>query len=188
VSRFCRPASFGLVIIAQSRGVESLVPTGIHTLTWTAAGWLLWEPPEKKKVAFGVDEPNSSEPTKGLKEGVFQMWGEGCICREEEDGWREGWGKWLVCISVLCVCFLASLWIVKGGMRCTLVVCTIKSGYEWQVLFSSVQFNSHSLFSLIGARTLKMPVPYPPPSVGAYTLTPSHQPLVICHKCTDHLP
>ena len=30
--------------------------------------------PEKKKiVAFGVDEPNSSEPAKGLKEGVFQV-------------------------------------------------------------------------------------------------------------------
>ena len=24
-------------------------------------------------VAFGVDEPNSSEPSKGLKEGVFQV-------------------------------------------------------------------------------------------------------------------
>jgi len=24
-------------------------------------------------VAFGVDEPNSSEPVKGLKEGVFQV-------------------------------------------------------------------------------------------------------------------
>jgi len=24
-------------------------------------------------VAFGVDEPNSSEPAKGLKEGVFQV-------------------------------------------------------------------------------------------------------------------
>jgi len=30
--------------------------------------------PEKKNlVAFGVDEPNSSEPAKGLKEGVFQV-------------------------------------------------------------------------------------------------------------------
>jgi len=34
-------------------------------------------PPKKKLVAFGADEPNSSERTKGLKEGVFQMWGEG---------------------------------------------------------------------------------------------------------------
>ena len=40
---------------------------------------------KKKLVAFGADdsEPNSSEPTKGLKEGVFQMWGEGCVCGEE---------------------------------------------------------------------------------------------------------
>jgi len=32
--------------------------------------------PEKGKkrfVAIGVDEPNSSEPAKGLKEGVFQV-------------------------------------------------------------------------------------------------------------------
>jgi len=27
---------------------------------------------------------DSGEPTKGLKEGVFQMWGEGCVCGEEE--------------------------------------------------------------------------------------------------------
>ena len=41
-------------------------------------------PPEKKLVAFGADEPNSSERTKEVKEGVFQMWGEGCVCRKEE--------------------------------------------------------------------------------------------------------
>ena len=35
---------------------------------------------------------------------------------------------------------------------------------------SWVQFNSHLFLSPIGARTLEMPVPYPPPSVGAYTL------------------
>ena len=43
-------------------------------------------PPKNKLVAFGVDEPDSSEPPKGLKEGVFQMSGEGCVCGEEEDG------------------------------------------------------------------------------------------------------
>jgi len=32
------PCSFGLAVIALSRGVESPVPTGVHTLTWTAAG------------------------------------------------------------------------------------------------------------------------------------------------------
>ena len=57
---------------------------------------------------------------------------------------------------MLCVCFLASVWIVKGGMRCTLVDCTIKSGCEWQVLlnffcliqFSSVQFSFNLIFSV----------------------------------------
>jgi len=29
--------------------------------------------PRKKLVAFGADEPDSSEPAKELKEGVFQM-------------------------------------------------------------------------------------------------------------------
>ena len=43
---------------------------------------------------FGADEPDSSEPAKGLKEGVFQMWGKGCVGGEEEDGCREGGGKW----------------------------------------------------------------------------------------------
>jgi len=51
----------------------------------------------------------------------------------------------------------------------------------------SVQFNSHLFLSPIGARTLKMPVNYPPPSVGAYTRAPSHQPLVFGRKGTDHL-
>jgi len=31
------------------------------------------EKPPKKMVAFGADEPNSSEPAKALKEGVCQM-------------------------------------------------------------------------------------------------------------------
>ena len=35
--------------------------------------------------------------------------------------------------------------------------------------FSSVK--SNWFFSTIGARTLKMPVPYPPPNVGGYTWT-----------------
>jgi len=52
----------------------------------------------------------------------------------------------------------------------------------------SVQFNSHLFLSPIRARTLKMPVPYPPPNVGAYTRTPSHQPLVFGRKGIDHLP
>jgi len=50
-------------------------------------------PPKKKLVAFGADEPDSSEPAKGLKEGVFQMWGEGCVCGEEEDGSERAEGK-----------------------------------------------------------------------------------------------
>jgi len=43
--------------------------------------------------------------------------------------------------------------------------------------FSSVQ--SHLFLSPIGARTLNMPVPYSPPSVGVYTRTPSHN-----HPCS----
>jgi len=70
-------------------------------------GWIIVVRNPRKLVAFGADEPNLSEPTKGLKEEVCQMWGEGCVCGGEEDGWREGGGKWLVCTSVLCVCVLA---------------------------------------------------------------------------------
>jgi len=73
VSRLCRPASFGLGIIAPSRAVESPVPTGVHTLAWTAADECCENPQKKNLVAFGVDEPNSSEPAKGLEEGVFQV-------------------------------------------------------------------------------------------------------------------
>ena len=71
MSRLYRPASVGLAIIAPSRGVESLVPTGVHTLAWTAADECCENPRKKKNVivAIGVDEPNSSEPAKGLKEG-----------------------------------------------------------------------------------------------------------------------
>ena len=35
---------------------------------------------------------------------------------------------------------------------------------------------------------VKMPVPYSPPNVGAYTRTPSHQPLLFGRKGIDHLP
>jgi len=73
VSRLYRPTSIGLDIIGPSRGVESPVPTGVHTLAWTAADECCENPRKIKLVAFGVDEPNSSEPVKGLKEGVFQV-------------------------------------------------------------------------------------------------------------------
>ena len=53
-------------------------------------------------------------------------------------------------------------------------------------VFSSVQ--SHLFSGPIGARTLKMPVPFPPPNVGVYTRTPSHQPLVFGRRGIDHLP
>ena len=86
-------------------------------------------PRTKKVVAFGADEPDSSEPAKGLKEGVFQMWDKGCVCGEEEDGCREDGGKWLFCTSVLRIRFRVSVLIVKSGMKCTLVVCSIQSGY-----------------------------------------------------------
>ena len=74
MSRLCRPANIGLVIIAPSGGVESPVPTSVHTLAWTAADECCENPRGKKKlVALGVDEPSSSEPAKRLKEGVFQV-------------------------------------------------------------------------------------------------------------------
>jgi len=68
---------------------------------------------KKTLVAFGADETSFSETTKGLKRGYFR-----CKARsiggEEEHGWRKNGGRWLVCISVLCVCFLVSVLIVKG--------------------------------------------------------------------------
>jgi len=73
VSRLCRPASFGLAIIAPSQGVENPVQTGVHTLAWTATNECCENPRKKNLVAFGVDEPISSEPVKGLKEEVFQV-------------------------------------------------------------------------------------------------------------------
>ena len=93
MSRLCRHASFGLAIIAPSRGVESPVPTGVHTLAWTAADECCENTREKKLVAFGADEPNSSQPAKGLKEGVFQVCGEECVCGEEEDVSERAEGK-----------------------------------------------------------------------------------------------
>ena len=62
------------------------------------------------------------------------------MCLRGRRGWvREGRGKGLVCISVLRVCFLVSVLVVKGGIRFTLVVCSIKSGCE-----------SHSWFGNLG--------------------------------------
>ena len=58
------------------------------------------------------------------------------------------------------------------------------SSVQWGI--TSVQFSF--MFKSDWARTLKMPVPYPPPNVGAYTRTPSHQPLVFGRKGIDHLP
>ena len=41
---------------------------------------------------------------------------------------QRGRGKGLVCISLLRVCFLVSVLVVKGGIKCTLVVCSISLG------------------------------------------------------------
>ena len=60
------------------------------------------------------------------------------MCLRGRRGWvREGGGKGLVCISVLRVCFLVSVLVVKGGIRCTLVVCSIKSGCESHICFGN---------------------------------------------------
>ena len=60
--------------------------------------------PRKKNffVAFGADEPDSSEPVKGLKEGVFKFRCEvrGVFAGKKRMGQR-GQRKGLVCISVL---------------------------------------------------------------------------------------
>ena len=50
---------------------------------------------------------------------------------------KRGGGKWLVCISVLRlrVCFLVSVLSVKGGIRCALVVSSVKSGCELHIWF-----------------------------------------------------
>ena len=60
------------------------------------------------------------------------------------------------------------------------------SAFWFLACFSSVQ--SHVFRSLIGVRTLEMPVPYPPPKEGVYTRTSSHQPLLFGRRGTDHLP
>jgi len=45
------------------------------------------------------------------------------VCLRGRRGWvREVRGKGLVCKSVLRVCFHVSVLIVKGGIRCMLVV------------------------------------------------------------------
>ena len=53
--------------------------------------------------------------------------------------------------------------------------------YIYMYIFTygcSIHFKSHLFSSPIGARTLGIPVPYSPPSVGAYSRTPSRQPTV----------
>jgi len=70
VSHLDRPVNFGLTIIGPSRGVESPVPTGVHTLAWTATDECCENPRKKKLVAFGVDEPNFSEPDGTERGGV----------------------------------------------------------------------------------------------------------------------
>ena len=57
---------------------------------------------------------------------------------------RDGWTMIplsrcvITSISVLRVCFLVSVLIVKGGMKCTLVVCSIESGCESQIWFGNL--------------------------------------------------
>jgi len=61
------PVSVGMALISPSPGIESPVPAGVRTLACTAAECISCEPPGKKMVAFGADEPSSSGPAKGLK-------------------------------------------------------------------------------------------------------------------------
>jgi len=73
-------------------------------------------------------------------------------------------------LPVACV-FLHSLHHLKGHALTRLFFTSSCMAFAWAVLFwifvcffpCSLQFNSHLFLSPIGARTLKMPVPYPPP-------------------------
>jgi len=61
------------------------------------------------------------------------------VCLWGRIGWvRESGGNRLVCISILRVCFLVSILVVKGGIRYTLVVCSIKSGSESHRWFANL--------------------------------------------------
>ena len=73
---------------------------------------------------------------------------------------------------------LAQSWTpVTANLSQSRPYCPRRSSHPALGLFSSVQ--SHLFSSPIGAWTLKMPVPYSPPNVRAYTRTPYHN-----HSCS----
>jgi len=104
--------------MSPSRGVENPVPTGIHTLAWTAADECCEKPRTKKLVAFGVDKPNSSEPVKGLKEGVFRCEVRSVFAGKKRMG-QEGRGKGLVLFEYFLLVFLCPYGLSKvvSGVR-----------------------------------------------------------------------
>ena len=63
------------------------------------------------------------------------MWGEGCVCGEEEDGSERAEERVSLYFSTS---FLFSVLIVRGGMKCTLVVCSIESGCESHIWFGNL--------------------------------------------------
>jgi len=67
------PCQLGLDIIAPSRGVESPVPTGVHTLAWTAVDECCENPRKKIWLRLVWTNPIPVNLLKGLKEGVFQV-------------------------------------------------------------------------------------------------------------------
>ena len=92
--------------------------------------------PDKKNfvVAIGVDEPNSSEPGKGLKEGG----GEECVCGEEEDGSERAEGKGQFVFQYFVFVFLCLYWMSK-----------VVSGTHWWCVRKS-GCESHSWFANLG--------------------------------------
>ena len=72
VSRLCRHVSIGLTIIAPSRGVESPVPTCVHTLVWTAADECC-QNPRKKKIWSRLVRTNP------IPVDLLRDWKRGCF-------------------------------------------------------------------------------------------------------------
>ena len=56
--------------------------------------------------------------------------------REEEDGSERAEGKGSLYFSTSCL--FSCVLIVRGGMKCTLVVCSIESGCESHIWFGNL--------------------------------------------------
>ena len=88
-------------LIAPSRGIESPVPTGVHTLAWTAAEWISWEHSDFFWLRLVRTNPVSVNLLRDWKRGYFRCEARSVIVRKRRRQFGNMMIIWLLFLNFI---------------------------------------------------------------------------------------